>query len=52
MSIKSSRELESQLLLAQGYEVLMVPRGEALTNRVILLRKQIYSLRKKVLGDS
>lgn len=50
ISIKSSRELESQILLARGYGVLPAPTGEGLTNRVILLRKQVYSLRKRVLG--
>lgn len=51
MSIKSSREVESQLLLAQGYGIVSSPRGQSLTNRVVLLRKQLYTLRKKVLEN-
>lgn len=51
MSIKSSRELESQLLLAQGYGIVSSPRGQSLTDKVVLLRKQIYTLRKKVLEN-
>jgi four helix bundle protein len=49
MSIKSSRELEAQLVLLRGYGVLGHALHETLTNDNISLRKQICSLRTKVL---
>ena len=49
-SIKSSKELEGQLELARGYEVLGGRECSALMNETVEIRRMLCGLRAKVLG--
>ena len=52
MSIKSSSEVEYQLLLAKDNGVLSQSRWEALTNEVVEIRRMLCAFRKRVLAPS
>jgi len=51
MSIKSTKELEYQLLLARDYGVLPRADWKVLSQETIEIRRMLYGLRRRVLGD-
>ena len=51
ISIKSAFELEAQLRLAASYKVLAAKTAAELTDEVVVVRKMLYKLRRRVLGD-
>ena len=51
MSIKSTKELEYQLLLARDYGVMARPEWKLLTGETIDIRRMLCGLRRKILGE-
>lgn len=51
MSIKSSTELEGQLLMARAYQVLPTADFRSLESQTIDVRRAVINLRKRVLGS-
>jgi four helix bundle protein len=49
VSTKSNREVEGQLAMAYGYQIISQRRWRDLTRFTVLIRKKTYALRKKVL---
>ena len=50
ISIKSDRELESELEMARRYRILSEARWRVLTEETIRIRRMTYALRKRVLA--
>src|ERR1044071_1211462 len=50
MSIKSTKELEYQLLLARDYGILPRTDWKALSRETIEIRRMLYGLRRRILG--
>ena len=51
MSIKSTKELEYQLLLAKDYGVMPRSDWKVLTEETIDIRRMLCGLRRRVLGE-
>src|SRR5690242_1903170 len=51
MSIKSTKELEYQLFLARDYGILPRTDWKVLSQETIEIRRMLYGLRRRVLGD-
>ena len=52
ISIKSTREVDSQLALAWDYQILPANQGPKLARKNVDIRKMLHGLRKKVLAAS